>query len=186
MNNPISKLTFLVLAFFLMGFTAKTDPIKIFSDKKKSEIKYNMSHPLKKWSAVSKNVNTVIMYNSEENIIETVAISVPISSFDSKNSNRDANALEVLEALKYPNVKFSSNNIKKNGNDLTIKGILEFHNIKKEIEIKAKQTTTKNDISVLGNFTINMTDYNIEPPSLLGMKTHEEINLEFKIYFKIP
>ena len=185
MKNTIFSISLLVVTFCLMGFNHKADPVKIFSDKKKSEIKYSMTHPLKKWTALSKNVNGVIMYNSQEGTIESVAISVPVSSFDSKNSNRDSNALEVLEALKYPNVKFSSRNIKKSGNDLIIKGSLDFHNVTKEIELKAKQNASKSDITVLGNFTINMKDYNIQTPSLLGMKTDEEINLEFKIFFKI-
>ncbi len=186
MKNTIIKLPFLLLAFCFMGFTHKVDSEKIFLDKKKSEIQYNMTHPLKKWSAISKNVNGVIIYNSQENGIESVAISVPVSSFDSKNSNRDSHALEVLEALKYPNVKFSSRNIKNSGDELIIKGALEFHNVTREIEIKAKQSTSKNEITVYGSFIINMTDYNIQPPSLLGIKTHEEINIEFKTYFKVP
>lgn len=158
---------------------------KIVADKKASEISYSMVHPMHEWTGTSKDVNCIILYNEAESSIESVAVSVFLSSFDSKNSNRDSHALEVLDAIKYPTVKFTSNHIQHNGDELIINGNLTFHNVTKPVTITAKQTSEKKKLWVAGSFKVNMTDYQVEPPSLMGFKTQEEMAMTFKIAFPI-
>ena len=77
-----------------------------------------MIHPLHEWTGTSRAVNCIIIYNPTNDKIETAAVSIALSSFDSKNANRDSHALEVLEAIKYPTVKFTSQTIREDGNTL--------------------------------------------------------------------
>ena len=122
MNPPKVFLNVLLVFMLSSSFISydDQDKKKIVADKAVSEITYSMVHPLHEWTGTSKDINGIIIYHEEESRIESVAISVLLSTFDSKNSNRDSHALEVLDAIKYPTVKFSSNNIQKNGDDITI------------------------------------------------------------------
>jgi polyisoprenoid-binding protein YceI len=184
MKIIICLLIVLVLSTAL-GLPRSEEKKKINADKKKSEVSYTMIHPLHEWTGISKEVNGVILVEETSRKIESVAVSVLLSSFDSKNSNRDSHALEVLEAIKYPTVKLTSNNIQRNGEELTISGNLTFHNVTKSIVVYAKQSDKRNELTVEGTFRVNITEYQIETPSLMGVKTKEEITLSFKIVFPI-
>ncbi len=185
-----SKAFFVLLLVFVMtsSFTLRRSAEikkKIMADKKSSEISYTMVHPLHEWTGTSKEVNCVMLFNSETNKVESVAVSVLLSTFDSNNSNRDSHALEVLEAIKYPTVKLISSNIQQIGNELTIHGNLTFHNVTRPVTFVAKRVDEKKDVLVDGNFIVNINDYQIETPSLMGVKTKEEITLNFKVLFPI-
>ena len=69
-----------------------------------SYIAYEASHPIHDWSGTSDAVQGIIIM--ENNTPKRMAIAAAVSSFNSKNSNRDAHALEVLEALRFPKVSF--------------------------------------------------------------------------------
>jgi polyisoprenoid-binding protein YceI len=172
---------FLLSTAFVLRRSAEREKITV--DKKKSEVSYTMTHPLHEWTGISKEVNGVILYEASTNKIESVAVSILLSSFDSKNSNRDSHALEVLDAIKYPTVKLTSNNIQQNGEELTINGNLTFHNVTKPVVVQAKRSNKKNEMIVEGTFPVNITEYQIETPSLMGVKTKEVITLNFKIVF---
>lgn len=156
---------------------------KIESDKKSSKVEYAMKHPLHSWEAVSKESKSIIVFNDKSQKIEAVAVIIPIKSFDSGNSNRDSHAIEVLEALKFPNVTFTASSIQESGIDLFIKGNLSFHGVTKPLELKVQQVISKTNRKVTGDFVINMTDFNVDPPGLMGLKTEEKIVLKFVMVF---
>ena len=174
-----------VMIMFITVNSFSQDKRKIEADKKSSKVEYAMKHPLHSWEAVSKDSKSVIVFNDKSQKIEAVAVIIPVKSFDSGNSNRDSHAIEVLEALKFPNVTFSASNIQESGNDLLIKGNLSFHGVTKPLELKVQQVVSKTSIKVNGDFVINMTDFNVEPPGLMGLKTEEKITLKFVMVFNL-
>ena len=179
---------YLIIILFTLSTFLKVqaqDKKKIEADKKSSTLMYSMKHPMHDWEAKSKDSKCVIVYNNNSQKIEAVAVIAPVKSFDSGNSNRDSHAIEVLDALKYPNITFSAANIQEEGENLTIKGNLTFHGVTKPVELKAKKTLTKSSIKVDGAFEINMDDYGVEPPGLMGIKTNKEIKLKYSMVFSL-
>lgn len=179
---------YLIIILFTLSTFLKVqaqDKKKIEADKKSSTLTYSMKHPMHDWEAKSKDSKCVIVYNNNSQKIEAVAVIAPVKSFDSGNSNRDSHAIEVLDALKYPNITFSAANIQEEGENLTIKGNLTFHGVTKPVELKAKKTLTKSSIKVDGAFEINMDDYGVEPPGLMGIKTNKEIKLKYSMVFSL-
>jgi len=157
--------------------------IKLYSDKKQSTISYTMNHPLHSWVGESKEITSIILSDESKTLITKVAVSVKIASFDSKNANRDSHAIEVLEALKYPTVSFSSNSIKQEGEKYIITGVLTFHGVSQTISFEAEKTMFNNKIEVTGGFTIKMSQYKIESPSLMGIATDDDIKITFKMVY---
>lgn len=157
----------------------------ISADKTASWIKYMVNHPLHKVTAVTGNFVCNIDYNPETKQIDKVAVSAKVSSFDSKNSNRDSNAMEAVEALKFPSVKFISSSVNPASGKLDVKGNLTFHGITKEISFNAEQKAEGNKLTVNGSFTVSLDAYKVEKPSLLGMKIDDEMNVEFKAVFSL-
>jgi polyisoprenoid-binding protein YceI len=179
----MKNLFVLFLVIFSFSKSQAQEKKKIEADKKASTLVYSMKHPMHDWDATSKDSKCVIVYNSTTQKVEAVAVIAPVKSFDSGNSNRDSHTIEALEALKYPNITFSASNIQDTGNSLVVKGNLTFHGVTKPIELKATKTLTKTNLKIEGNFTVNMVDYGVEPPGLMGVKADEKINLNYKMVF---
>src|SRR5262245_60933235 len=105
----------------------------ISADKSQSWIQYEVKHPMHDVTSVSNDFVCNIDYNPETKQIDKVAVSARVSSFDSKNSNRDSNAMEAVESIKYPTAKFISSSVNSSSGKLEIKGNFTFHGITKEI-----------------------------------------------------
>ena len=175
----------IILLCTTTSFAQKLKLKKLYATKNKSDITYAMNHPLHAWTGVSNNILSVMLLDTSNMEINELAVVVKIASFNSKNSNRDSNTIEVTEALKYPNVSLSSNSIKQANDRLTVKGTLKFHGISKEIIFDAQKEIIKDEIKVTGNFKILMTDFKIKPPKLLGIATDKNIKLSFTVFYKL-
>jgi polyisoprenoid-binding protein YceI len=173
----------IMIVFNTLIKAQETSPIKLYCDKKQSTISYSMNHPLHSWTGESTDITSVIVTDENRNIINQVAVLVKISSFDSKNANRDSHAMEVTEALKYPSLSFTSTSIKQVGNKLAVSGILNFHGINQLISFEAEKNTINSKAQVRGSFNIKMTQFKIDPPTLLGLATDDDIKVSFNLIY---
>jgi polyisoprenoid-binding protein YceI len=170
----------------LCAFVAPLAKRKLMADKAGSTVSYAAKHPLHSWEGVSHDVNCAIIYNDETKQPETVAVSIKVASFDSDNNNRDSHAVEAMEGIKYPNVTFTSSDVKMGDNDaLTAKGTLTFHGVAKPVTLQATRKEAGGKMTLTGEFPVSMTDYKIERPSLLGLKTEDEMTLRFNVVFAL-
>lgn len=174
----------LVAVLLLCAFGKPLAKRKIMADKSLSTVTYAAVHPLHKWQGVSHEVNCAMIYNDETKQPESVAVSIKVASFDSDNNNRDSHAMEVLEGLKYPNVTFVSSDVKA-GEDgtLTARGNLTFHGVTKPVTLLATRKEAGGKLALIGEFPVNMSDHNIERPSLMGLKTEDRMTLKFNVVF---
>jgi len=173
-----------LLLLALLSFTKPTATRKLIADKKLSTVTYAAKHPLHKWEGVSRDVNSAIVYNDDTKQPESVAVSIKVASFDSRNSNRDSHAMEVLEGLKYPNVTFVSSNVKANSDGtLDAIGNLTFHGITKPTTLHATRTNANGKMTITGEFPVSLTGFDVERPSLMGLKTNDEMMLSFNVVF---
>jgi polyisoprenoid-binding protein YceI len=181
MKNIFFTLLFIGLASSTIAQDAAT--VKVFADKKLSSITYTMRHPLHTWDGTSKEVNSVILTNADKSQLTQVAVSVKLGSFDSKNANRDSHVIEVAEGLKYPTISFSSTSIQTQGDIMLVKGNVSFHGVTQPINFEAKRKMAGTDLEISGAFTLKMTQFKIEPPSLLAVATDDEFKLNFKVVY---
>lgn len=172
------------LVFFIANnYTDAQTTVKYGADKTRSYITYTMTHPMHEWDGTSKDVNSVLLFNLATKKIEKVAVSVPISTFDSQNANRDSHTIEVLDAIKFPVITFSSTSIIGNDSILTITGNLVFHGVTRSIIFVGKNKSTDKGIEVAGTFNVKMSEYNIENPSLMGIPTKDEFIMRFFVVY---
>ncbi len=181
------KKQFLLLLIISFGyfFSFAQTTVKYAADKSKSYVTYGMVHPMHEWEGTSKEMNSVLLYNPESKKIEKVALAIPIATFDSQNANRDSHMIEVLEGIKFPNVTFSSTSITGEEGKLSVTGNLVFHGVSKLITFDAASKTTSDGFEISGAFSVLMTDYNIEVPSMMGMPAKNEITLKFFSLYKL-
>jgi polyisoprenoid-binding protein YceI len=181
----MKKISFVAVAVFFIGssFMHLNDIKTAKVDKSKSTIGYHMVHPMHSWDGVSKDVDGMIQFDDQTHLITKVAILAKVSSFDSKNSNRDSHMMEVTEAIKYPTVSFVSSSIKDNGAAVEVTGTISFHGVSKQISFTANEVSATNRKTVSGQFVLLLEDFKIERPSMMMMKTENEMKLNFSVEF---
>jgi polyisoprenoid-binding protein YceI len=175
----------LLLVILFSGFYTSPKKIKkkLFSNKNASWISYAGKHPFHSWRALSKDINCVITFDDDYLRVETVAVSAKALSFDSRNTNRDSHALEMIEALIFPKINFTSADITQREGIMLIKGSLNFHGVTRPLIVEAKSITEGNQIMVEGSFPVKLQDFKVNRPSLLFVKVEEEIKVNFHFEF---
>ena len=126
----------LFFCWFVMFFCSSKAQERWMLDSKISFITYEASHFLHDCSGTNQNVKGVLI--KDEDFFKKIAIAMYVRDFDSKNSNRDNNALEILDVLHFPKIEFFSDEIENKNNELKFYGELNFHGIKLNTNIIAE------------------------------------------------
>jgi|TARA_B100001059_G_scaffold226222_1_gene254322 polyisoprenoid-binding protein YceI len=150
-------------------------------DATKSSISYTGNHFLHKWSAENNNISGLIKIDNKD--VLNIGIVAKVADFKSGNSSLDSNSYRVLEALKFPNIIFKSTNISSLNGQSIIKGLIQFHGIEKNINVNVELNNIDNTTQINGEFTLNLSDFSIDRPSLLLKKIDNEIKIEFILFF---
>ena len=178
---------YFVIAFFSIVVTSLAfSQVKTFdSEKDGTWVIYRLSHPLHKMEATSKEMMFRVKMDPAKKEIQSVIAQVDVTSFDSGNSNRDSHAMEVIDAIDYPDATFSSTGMSQHGDSLEITGNLNFHGIGKSITVPILTTWSATELKVQGGFPISMTDFKIDRPSLLMIPVSDTIQFSLEAVFKI-
>lgn len=176
------KYWFAILAAFMLQTNGHAQTKQIRADKSQSSITYGMKHALHAWTGTSKEVACAAETNAEGRIIR-VAATVKVKSFDSQNSNRDAHMLEVTDALTHPNITFSSTTVTPESNGYLVKGNLIFHGVTKPFEARVTEAQKNGRRMISGRFIFLLEDFGIERPTLMLVKTDNEVEVSFEFYF---
>ncbi len=80
---------------------------------------------------------------------------------------------KLLNVDKFETISFDIKNIIKNENNYDISGVLTLNGISKDIIVKSDISEEKSNILLNGKFSFNLTDFNLEPPSMLFLKVRE-------------
>lgn len=150
-----------------------------------SSMRYRIVHPLHKIEASSKEVKYRLEADPAMKKIYSVTAEVDVTTYDSGNSNRDSHAMEVIDAITYPEASFSSTSIVQDGDSVDVAGKLTFHGITRDILIKSAPTWSESRLRVVGDFAISLTDFKIERPSLLFMPVEDTLRFSFVAVFGI-
>ena len=180
----IISLLILAIGFMISySFTTVVDQT-LRADKSKSFLSYSANHALHAWTGTSKKVDCLLIFDADTKTFRKVAVSTNVADFDSANSSRDGHALEVLDAIKYPKVTFGSTAIEplKEGK-LKISGKLNFHGNAKDITFEADYKLTDKEINVSGGFPVSMTEFDVERPSFMLVKTDDILEIRFNVVF---
>ncbi len=134
------------------------------------------------WSGTSTQAKTSVSYNdSKEN--GSVIVRVRLDSFDSKLYSRDSNMLYYTDAIEFPEVVFKSTQAKVVNDSIYIEGNLTFHGITKKVKTSAFIKLDEYP-SVNGTFDINLSDFDVQRPSLMFIKIKDRIRIDYS--FKTP
>jgi polyisoprenoid-binding protein YceI len=105
-------------------------------------------------------------------------------SLISQKRDRDSNMYELLNSEKFKTISFDISSIVKNDNGYDINGELSLNGITKNITTKSEITQNKDLILLKGSFSFNLTDFNLEPPTMLFLTVRNQIDISYNIELK--
>ena len=172
----------LFFCWFVLFFCSSKGQERWMLDSKISFITYEASHFLHDWSGTNQNVKGLLI--KDDDFFKKIAIAMYVRDFDSKNSNRDNNALEILDVLQFPKIEFFSDKIENKNSGLKFYGELNFHGIKLNSDIIAETILEENKLLLKGNFDFALSDFEVPLPSFMLRKMEDKIEIKFELYYR--
>jgi polyisoprenoid-binding protein YceI len=185
-GGVLKRRALLLLVTVLLVVAAMNAEVKkVKADKSGTTITYYLVHPLHKIEGVSKDAECTAEIDAAARAISSVTVAVDVTTFDSGNSNRDSHAMEVIDALEYPESTFTSTKVVERGDSLFATGSLTFHGITHDVTIAAKPEWSGSQVVVNGAFDILLTDYKVERPSLMMIPVENTLRFTVTALFKL-
>jgi hypothetical protein len=136
---------------------------------------YHVSHPLHQSEGVSHEVRGKgICHAGQCDFL----IAVPVKSFDSGDSNRDLHMIQVTRGAQFPMVTVRTRLPESASDSATILADLEIQFAGQTVQYKqvAFQLVTQgNQLRITGTIPATLTDFKIDPPTLLTMPVKNEM-----------
>jgi len=167
----------------LLAYPASAQEKLITVSSVKGSMTYHLVHPLHKIESTSTDAKFKATIDPADKSIMRASGDVDVTTFSSGNSNRDSHAMEVIDAIDYPDAQFTSGAISQTGDSLQIAGKLTFHGVTKDVQITAHPVWTQHSLVITGGFTVSLAAYNIERPSLLMIPVEDALSFEFSTEF---
>jgi len=138
-------------------------------------VTYHVSHPLHQSEGVSHEVRGKgICHAGQCDFL----IAVPVKSFDSGDSNRDLHMVQVTRGAQFPMVTVRTRLPESASAAATIQADLEIQFAGQTAQYKQvsfQLSTQGYQIRITGTIPATLTDFKIDPPSLLTMPVKNEI-----------
>lgn len=142
---------------------------------KQSTLTYHVSHPLHQSEGVSHAARGKgICHEGQCDFL----IAVPVKTFDSGDSNRDLHMVQVTRGAEYPMVTVRTKLPEAAANQSTINADLEIQFAGQTAhysQVPFQVTTQGNEKHITGTIPAKLTDFKIEPPSLLTMPVKNDV-----------
>src|SRR6202166_850529 len=150
-----------------------------------STLIYHVSHPLHQSEGVSHAAKGKGVCHAGQC---DFLIAVPVKSFDSGDSNRDLHMLQVVRGGQFPLITVRTHLPEDASSLATIQADLEVQFAGQTVQYKqvAFQHVVKgNDTLITGTIPLTLTDFKIDPPSLLALPVKNEIPVRVEMKWRI-
>lgn len=142
---------------------------------RQSTLSYHISHPLHQLDGVSHAARGKgTCHDGECDFL----IAVPVKSFDSGDSNRDLHMIQVTRGAEFPMVMVRTRLPEAASALQTVKADLEIQFAGQTVQYKQvpfQLTRQGNETHISGTIPATLSDFKIDPPSLLTLTVKNEI-----------
>ena len=155
-----------------------------------SSIRVDGTSNIHAWHATSTELTATIQVTPPvaESKVESVTLSLPVTSLKSGKGGLEKNLYKALNAEKNPTITFVMKTYnataKGDGYDAVITGILTVNGVEKEVKAEATMTTDgKGGLKAVGTSAMKMTDFGVKPvTALMGtIRTGDAITVKFDL-----
>jgi hypothetical protein len=172
MKGKLTAFAFLALSIFALSTLAQNDSQWVLE---KSTLTYHVSHPLHQVEGVSQAARGKGLCHAGQC---DFLIAVAVKTFDSGDSNRDLHMIQVTRGGQYPMISVRTRLPEEAAGSATIHADLEVQfagQTAKYSQISFQQITQGNQTRISGTIPATLSDFKIDPPSLLGIDVKNEM-----------
>ena len=147
-------------------------------------IAYHVSHPLHQIDGVSHGARGKGVCHAEQC---DFLIAVPVKSFDSGDSNRDLHMIQAARGAQFPMVTVRVHLPADAASSTTILADLDVEFAGQTAHYKQvpfQHSTQGNEARISGTIPATLSDFKIEPPSLLAIPTKNEIPIRVEMTWR--
>jgi polyisoprenoid-binding protein YceI len=196
-NNFRHALVFIAIS--LMGFSgiSKAQSIYKTGDSKDNSMKLSGTSTMHDWVMNAGTFTGDAQFNFKSgdagqlDSIKSLTFSLPVLNLKSDSKKLDRNAYKALKTNEYKNISYkltsaTVSSVKENKYLMKTQGNLTIAGVTKEIAMDV-YCVVNNDATITcnGSEKLKMTDYEVDPPSFLGvMNTGDNITLDFTLVYK--
>jgi hypothetical protein len=149
-----------------------------------STLTYHVSHPLHQIDGVSHQARGKgVCHEGQCDFL----IAVPVKSFDSGDSNRDLHMIQVARGAQFPMVMVRFRLPADAASSATINADLEIEFAGQTAHYKQipfQRVSQGNNTRIAGTIPATLSDFKIEPPSLLAIPTKNEIPVRVEMTWR--
>ena len=148
-----------------------------------STLTYHVSHPLHQFDAVSHAARGKGVCDGGEC---SFLIAVPVKTFDSGDSNRDLHMLQVTRGGEFPLISVRTRVPETALTSSSVEADLEIQFAGQTMHYKVPFVLMKqgNEIKLSGTIPATVSDFKIEPPSLLTFPIKNEIPVRVEMTWR--
>jgi hypothetical protein len=168
----MKKKILIAFLFVALPVLAQTDSQWVLSQ---STLTYHVSHPLHQTDGISHAARGKGVCHAGQC---DFLIAVPVKTFDSGDSNRDLHMLQVTRGGEFPMVTVRTNLPEDAAASTTIRADLEVQfagQTAKYKQVPFEQVKQGSETKITGTIPTTLTDFKIDPPSLLTVAVKNEI-----------
>src|ERR1022692_3208573 len=151
---------------------------------KQSTLTYHVSHPLHQSEGVSRAARGKgVCHDGQCDFL----IAVPVKSFDSGDSNRDLHMIQVTRGAEFPMVTVRTRLPETASGSATIHADLEIQFAGQTVQYKQapfQLTTQGKQIRISGTIPATLSDFKIDPPSLLAVPVKNEMPIRVEMTWR--
>ena len=136
-------------------------------------------------STINPKTSSIIANVKKKDSIESIngELSIKAISLVSDNKDRDKHMYDVLKVVQSPTITFYITHITKIENKYKIDGILKMNHIRKNISSMATIIEDENNITMNGNFSIKVSDFGLEAPTMFFLTVRDQIDIKYNFNF---
>ena len=176
------NMKFLAMMFLMVApVYAQTDSQWVLTQ---STLSYHVSHPLHQVDGVSHAARGKGVCHAGQC---DFLIAVPVKSFDSGDSNRDLHTLQVARGGQFPMVTVRTHLPEDTAASPTISADIEIDfsgQTMKYSHVPFQLTAQGAETKISGTIPATLTDFKIDPPSLLAMAVKNEIPVRVEMTWR--
>ena len=149
-----------------------------------STLTYHVSHPLKQTEGVSHAAKGKGVCHAGQC---DFLIAVPVKSFDSGDSNRDLHMLQVVRGGQFPLITVRTHLPEEASSMATILADLEVQFAGQTMQYKQislQHMTKGNDTLIMGTIPLTLSDFKIDPPTLLALPVKNDIPVRVEMKWR--
>ncbi len=117
-----------------------------------------------------------------------VSVSIDPGKLRSDNAARDRHMWErLLEVGRFPAVTFRAREFRPSpgagaaGGEGVLVGVLELHGVQRPAVVPVRYAVNGSVLQASGRFTLNLADFQMTPPRLLGLTVRDEVGIEVRL-----